>query len=252
MRTVVAAIMLTVLGMGFSISAVRAGDHVYYFHNDHLGTPQALTDAAGRTVWTAEYEPFGKAAVDEDPDGDGKVVVNNLRFPGQYYDAETGLHYNYHRDYDPATGRYLTPDPIGLAGGLNLYSYVSNNPINWIDPPGLAPYTNNSGVPIPYKPEHIEYQPPSTAQPGDTVDADGIYSPPGTKNPVCLKIPNNCSASTDASGRTSVKCDWRRFDPLGRGRPRIVGSADLGNPPFLNWPDPYSGRNWPYPSWPKP
>ncbi len=56
---------------------------------------------------------------------------------GQYYDQETGLHYNYHRYYDPATGRYLTPDPIGLAGGINLYAYVENDPVNWVDPYGL-------------------------------------------------------------------------------------------------------------------
>ena len=76
--------------------------------------------------------------------GEGDVtvesVVNNLRFAGQYYDAETGLHYNYQRYYDPALGRYLTPDPIGLAGGINLYSYTDQNPINAIDPFGLARY----------------------------------------------------------------------------------------------------------------
>jgi RHS repeat-associated protein len=110
---------------------------VYYFHNDHLGTPQTMSDASGRKVWVAEYDPFGKATVDQDPDGDGQVVVNNLRFPGQYYDAETGLHYNYHRDYDPATGRYLQPDPIGQIGGLNLYPYVDGNPVSRIDPDGL-------------------------------------------------------------------------------------------------------------------
>lgn len=116
-----------------------ATEQVYYFHNDHLGTPQAISDAAGRKVWEAEYEPFGKAVVNADPDGDGQVVVNNLRFPGQYYDAETGLHYNYHRDYDPQTGRYLTPDPIGLEGGLNPYIYVYDNPVVYFDPYGLEP-----------------------------------------------------------------------------------------------------------------
>ena len=64
-------------------------------------------------------------------------MVNNFRFPGQYYDSETGLLYNYYRYYDPGTGRYITPDPIGLVGGINLYLYTQNNPINEIDPLGL-------------------------------------------------------------------------------------------------------------------
>jgi len=131
------ALLLASLWIALSVIPATATEHVYYFHNDHLGTPQAMSDASGRKVWEAEYEPFGKATVNQDPDGDGQIVVNNLRFPGQYYDAETGLHYNYHRDYDPATGRYLQPDPIGLRGGSNLYSYVDNNPIVEIDPSGL-------------------------------------------------------------------------------------------------------------------
>jgi len=67
-------------------------------------------------------------------------VVNNFRFPGQYYDQETGLHYNYHRYYDPSTGRYLRPDPIGLFGGTNLFEYANNDPINSIDPEGLLKF----------------------------------------------------------------------------------------------------------------
>ncbi len=108
-----------------------------YVHNDPLGTPQVLTDESGIIVWTAQYDPFGKATVDEDPDNDGSLVTLNVRFPGQYYDKETGLHYNYFRYYDPRLGRYLTSDPLGLAGGMNTYAYVLNNPINFYDPYGL-------------------------------------------------------------------------------------------------------------------
>ncbi|MBU0481180.1 MAG: RHS domain-containing protein [Proteobacteria bacterium] len=103
----------------------------YYFINDHLGTPQQLVNGAGEVVWAAAYLPFGEAQVYNEG------VVNNLRFPGQYYDAETGLHYNWNRYYDPKTGRYITADPIGLEGGINLYGYVGGNPMNAVDPMGL-------------------------------------------------------------------------------------------------------------------
>ncbi len=107
-------------------------ESVYYYHTDHLGTPQAITDSIGTIVWNAQYLPFGKVTVSP-----SSTIQNNIRFPGQYYDAETGLHYNWHRYYDPATGRYLTPDPIGLAGGINLYGYVQNDPVNYFDSYGL-------------------------------------------------------------------------------------------------------------------
>ncbi len=110
---------------------------VYWHHNDHLGTPQALTDVNGTVVWTASYTPFGIATVNEDPDGDGFTVTNNFRFPGQYYDAETGLNYNYQRTYDPTTGRYTQSDPIGLDGGLNTFGYVNGNPVTHVDSNGL-------------------------------------------------------------------------------------------------------------------
>jgi len=105
---------------------------VYFYHNDRLGTPELMTDLNKMQVWKADYDAFGEAAVDP-----ASTVVNNFRFPGQYYDAETGLHYNLHRYYDPKTGRYLTPDPIGLAGGINPYVYVGGDPVNLIDPLGL-------------------------------------------------------------------------------------------------------------------
>jgi RHS repeat-associated protein len=104
----------------------------YYYLNDHLGNPQYVTNEAGVVVWEARYLPFGQAIINGH-----SSVENNFRFPGQYYDSETGLHYNYHRYYDPKTGRYITADPIGMEGGINLFAYVENNPMNFIDPLGL-------------------------------------------------------------------------------------------------------------------
>lgn len=122
-----------------TVSPLFAREAVYYYHNDHLGTPQMMTDQTGTKVWEAEYLPFGEATVNEDPDGNGFQVVNNLRFPGQYYDAETGLHYNWHRYYDPRTGRYLEADPVGIVeDSYNLYAYANNNAISVFDQNGLS------------------------------------------------------------------------------------------------------------------
>jgi RHS repeat-associated protein len=111
---------------------MKAGGQYYFYHNDHLGTPQKLASASGAIGWSAVYDAFGKASVNA-----GSTVTNNLRFPGQYQDAETGLYYNYHRYYDPRTGRYVTADPIGLEGGVNPFAYALNNPLNLIDLLGL-------------------------------------------------------------------------------------------------------------------
>lgn len=111
---------------------------LHYIHTDHLGTPREITDENNTTLWSWMSDPFGKTAANDDVDGDGQTFEFNLRFAGQYYDVETGLHYNYFRDYDPSTGRYVQSDPIGLAGGLNTYGYVGGNPLYWNDPFGLA------------------------------------------------------------------------------------------------------------------
>ena len=91
-----------------------------------------LTDDEQNVVWEAEYAPFGKATETV------TIVEQNLRFPGQYLDRETGLHYNYFRTYDPQIGRYLESDPIGLRGGINTYIYVGANPLTYVDPEGLT------------------------------------------------------------------------------------------------------------------
>lgn len=103
----------------------------FYYQNDHLGTPNKLISNTGAVVWAAYYKAFGEVLLDP-----SNSVTNNLRFAGQYFDAETNLHYNYRRYYDPAIGRYLSEDPLGLDGGLNRYAYVDADPVHNIDPTG--------------------------------------------------------------------------------------------------------------------
>lgn len=109
-----------------------------FYHNNHLGTPQKLTDGQGGVVWSATYAAFGLATVDAE-----STITNNLRFPGQYWDAETNLHYNFLRYYEFEAGRYIAKDPIGILSGRNhLFTYVQSSPINFIDPFGLCSKAN--------------------------------------------------------------------------------------------------------------
>ncbi|WP_305888623.1 RHS repeat-associated core domain-containing protein, partial [Methylomonas subterranea] len=105
--------------------------NVVYYHNNPIGTPIKTSNHLGQISWNAQLDPFGKATPVN------PAITQNLRFPGQYYDQETGLHYNMARYYDPAIGRYLQSDPIGLSGGINTYTYALNNPIRYTDPLGL-------------------------------------------------------------------------------------------------------------------
>ncbi|WP_346836124.1 RHS repeat-associated core domain-containing protein [Pseudomonas sp. 9.2(2024)] len=121
----------------------------FYYQLDHLGTPQELTDYSGEIVWSAKYSAYGKVTSLELATED--YLNQPLRFQGQYFDDESGLHYNRHRYYDPDVGRYLTPDPVKLAGGLNQYQYVPN-PTGWVDPLGLTsncPPPNKPGCSVP-------------------------------------------------------------------------------------------------------
>ena len=112
------------------IAMVEAGQ-TYAVHGGHLGQPLLMTDTTGNIVWNAEYTPFGGAL----PSVQSRAV--DLRFPGQWEQAEAGLIQNWHRDYDPSLGRYLQADPLGLDAGQSLYGYVGGDPLNFVDPEGL-------------------------------------------------------------------------------------------------------------------
>ena len=116
---------------------VYGGIYLYAIHADHLNTPRVILDAQGQVRWRWMGEPFGASPAEEQPTAGLTPFQQNLRFPGQQYEAFGGRHYNHFRDYDPTTGRYVQSDPIGLAGGINTYAYVDGNPLSRTDRLGL-------------------------------------------------------------------------------------------------------------------
>ncbi|WP_058958962.1 RHS repeat-associated core domain-containing protein [Pseudomonas syringae] len=148
----------------------------FYYQLDHLGTPQELTDYSGEIMWSAKYRAYGNLAT-----LDIAEIDNPLRFQGQYFDAETGLHYNRHRYYNPGTGRFLTPDPIKLAGGLNNYQYVPN-PTGWVDPLGLSadcPGNKNDSI----ESRKHEPEPPELSRSGAFKQAKSEAGIPKSQHP---------------------------------------------------------------------
>ncbi len=117
--------------LGLMPLAVIENNNIYFIHTDHLATPRIVTDKNKQVVWQWRSTPFGKG----EPIENGLTV--NLRFPGQYFDKESGLHYNWWRYYQPGSGRYVTGDPLGLEGGINNYIYANSSPVLTFDYSGL-------------------------------------------------------------------------------------------------------------------
>jgi RHS repeat-associated protein len=119
--------------------AVLNGSTLYFLHDDMLGTPQVASDSSQNIAWQAGYAPFGQTS------SVSGTITQNLRFPGQYFDVESGWNHNGFRDYMPELGRYVEPDPLGrLGSGNDLYAYVGNNPTDLIDPLGLCAAMNHA------------------------------------------------------------------------------------------------------------
>ncbi len=120
---------------------MKVDSEYYYYHNDHLGTPQKMTSVSGAVVWSAKYCSFGEASVEVES------VVNNLRFPGQYWDGESGLHYNWNRYYDPISGRYFQGDPLNLSNLIIILQFRKNTLIQKLDNPyNLKQIIDGSGI----------------------------------------------------------------------------------------------------------
>ncbi len=112
-----------------TVVGVYENGTLYFVRTDHIGRPVFATDGVGTKVWEASYLPFGGVQASSGPNP-------ALRFPGQWFQSETGLHQNWMRDYDPTTGRYIQADPLGLVDGASVYGYVRQNPGRYVDPRG--------------------------------------------------------------------------------------------------------------------
>ena len=128
------------------VSGVNTTPTLLMVHVDHLHRPVKMTNAAGTSVWSAVWLPWGGAHAITGAE------INDARFPGQWFQLEAGLHYNWHRHYDPPLGRYTQPDPLGFVDGPSVYAYVGNRPFSRIDPTGLEP-------------EGDEFEPPNVPKP---------------------------------------------------------------------------------------
>lgn len=177
---------------------------IYYYQLDHLGTPQELTNIQGCIVWSAKYKAYGNLALEQAHD-----IEQPLRFQGQYHDLETGLYYNFYRYYNPTIGRYITPDPIKLMGGINNYRYTTN-PVGWSDPLGLFEVSTTSKV---TPPEGV----PMTQQKFDEV----LNTPKGQRpDPETYLPPEYINAHQDEFGNGASRVVNRSaYEKRGIGKP---------------------------------
>ena len=207
-----------------TIRPKTGGVDIFYVHTDHLDTPRRITrpsDNKVRWQWEWDVTPFGVGAANQNPSSLGTFSYN-LRFPGQYYDMESGLHYNYYRDgYDSATGRYTQSDPIGLKGGLNTYAYVKNSPIMLVDPEGLDPAAGPADGPANSPVPGIPWWRPF--QPGTKHTQDAANDIVDFVNQVGRKIKDWCTKDSD-----EPDCKKAREECIEECLPLLDGTSGAG------------------------
>lgn len=221
-----------------NVLKMRVGTTSSYYHEDALGSIGVISNASRNSVRSYKYDAFGNVL------SQTGSLANFYMYTAREWDADSALYYYRARHYDPKVGRFLQGDPIGpRPEEMNAYVYVGSNPVNRLDPSGLALIYNGSNTGIPYKPENVNYEKPSICAPHSSCNVDGVYSPPGAGQQCPLKIPDNCVAYIGSSGKAYVVCiyigSWINSDP------ETLGPIMLETPNFQNWPNPFAGRYWP-------
>jgi RHS repeat-associated protein len=209
-------------------------ERIYYIHADQLNTPRVIVNNSNAVLWRWDPEPFGTALPNEDVDGNGEKLVMNIRYPGQYYDQETGLNYNNFRDYDASIGRYVQSDPIGLAGGINTYSYVNGNPVNFVDPRGLSGKSQRYYLPnspyIPGSPAN-KYWAKKLSELCDRMFSEADDSTDNDEGCIYCVNGKNTSSGKDYIGSTDNLGNRKRDKSDGRDREgaEVVDTYEKGN-----------------------
>jgi RHS repeat-associated protein len=229
-----------------------AATSVNYIFTDHLNTPRVITRASdNQMVWRWDQaDPFGVAPPNENPAGLGSFRYNP-RFPGQLFDAETGLYYNYHRSYSPGIGGYTQSDPIGLQGGINTYAYVGGNPINAVDPLGLWSTPVHNQIISEYGRQHGLIPDQMSAMQQGSREADNMMyqddnhtymhamsssDEEGAKAEACKKLNkfvNNQLAYSDLLARAGDP--FNAYRELGKGLHAIMDSTSPSHAGFRSW-----------------
>lgn len=209
---------------------------VYFIQTDQLNTPRVITDENRGVVWRWDGDAFGVQPPDNTPTGETPFVFN-LRFPGQAFDNETGLYYNYFRDYDPQTGRYVQSDPLGLGGGLNTYGYVGGNPLSFSDSTGLIPNPAElacAAGPNPVCIGGVAVDVGSWALAGlGTTAAIAAVATPGDTTKAATSVEEFCSKCKATASRSQAQAQawaWAGITPGGAGTTPKLWKPDF-NPP---------------------
>jgi RHS repeat-associated protein len=195
----------------------------YFFHTDHLNTPRVVVDKNNALRWRWLAEPFGTSAPENNPAGLG-AFTQNLRFPGQYADQESGLSYNLNRDFDGSTGRYVQSDPIGLQGGINTYQYVEANPLSYTDPTGLQRVRPLPPLPIPPSVSPDPGYPHTPAPPSFTWPDLLPQSWVDKIIQMCTDTPEECRKKCDAANTEQVRIC--KIAPTARAREACYSRAN--------------------------